>query len=376
EYEEQKEFARQSLALLQQLPDHADKARLLAHAGELFARVEAKAPGQEVSQRAASVRADVMRIYKLAVAPRATPDLARAATLFQAQCAACHGAQGRGDGPLAKGMDPVPSNFHDDARMDQRSIYGLYNTISLGVNGTPMRGFGELGEADRWALAFLAAGLRVPAQAASRGEALWKEGSGPSQFPDLKSVVMPAPGEVTGQGADARAVHAYLVKHPEAIAAAAPSPLAFTRSRLAEAVEAVRRSDREAARQLAITAYLEGFELVEAALDNVDAPLRQDIEREMIALRAAIADAPADDIAQRVGRIEALLDDAQQQLSGEGLSAGTAFLSSLLILLREGLEAILVLAAIGAFVAKTGRRDALPYVHAGWIAAVALGALT
>ncbi|MGE0808774.1 MAG: FTR1 family protein, partial [Burkholderiaceae bacterium] len=58
------------------------------------------------------------------------------------------------------------------------------------------------------------------------------------------------------------------------------------------------------------------------------------------------------------------------------LSPAAAFVSALLILLREGLEAILVLAAIIAFVRRTGRRDAIRYIHAGWIAAVALGALT
>jgi high-affinity iron transporter len=47
-----------------------------------------------------------------------------------------------------------------------------------------------------------------------------------------------------------------------------------------------------------------------------------------------------------------------------------------LILLREGLEAILVLAAIVAFLVKSERRDALPWMHAGWIAALALGVLT
>jgi high-affinity iron transporter len=41
--------------------------------------------------------------------------------------------------------------------MQQHSLYGLYNTITLGVAGTPMRAFTELSEADRWALAFLAA---------------------------------------------------------------------------------------------------------------------------------------------------------------------------------------------------------------------------
>lgn len=377
EYLEQKEFAAQSLDLLQQLPAHAQKPQLLAKAGELLARIEAKAPGAEVSGLAAAVRADVMRMYKLAVAPRSVPDLARAATLFQAQCASCHGAQGRGDGPAAPGMEPAPSNFHDAARMQQRSVYGLYNTISLGVNGTPMRGFGELSEADRWALAFLAAGLRTTPEESKRGEALWNAGTGKAQFPDLKSVVMPAPGEVAAGGAELGAVHAWLVQHPQAVTAGAPSPIAFTRERLAQAVEALRGGDREAARQHAITAYLEGFELVEAALDNVDAPLRQGVEREMIALRAAIGDGEsADAVAERVARIEALLAQADDKLSGEGLSTTAAFLASLLILLREGLEAILVLAAIGAFVAKTGRRDALPYVHAGWMGAVALGVLT
>ena len=56
EYQEQKEFAKQSLALLQQLPQHADQPKLLAQAGELLARIEAKAPGAEVWRPAAGAR--------------------------------------------------------------------------------------------------------------------------------------------------------------------------------------------------------------------------------------------------------------------------------------------------------------------------------
>jgi high-affinity iron transporter len=376
EYQEQREFAAQSVALLEQLPA-PDQAALVARARQLLRRIEAKAPGAEVSALAAAVRGDVIRSYKLTVAPRRAPDLARAATLFQAQCAACHGAQGRGDGPLAKGLDPQPSNFHDTARMNQRSLYGLYNTVTLGVKGTPMRAFGELPEADRWALAFFAAGLRTQPAQAAQGEALWNKGSGKAQFASLKELVLPAPGEVAAKDPALGAVHAWLTLHPEAIAGHAPAPIAFTRAKVGEALEALRGGDRDGARQLAITAYLEGFELVEAALDNVDAPLRQGTEREMMALRAAIADGqPVEAVASNVERIEALLDRAEEKLSGNGLSPATAFFSSLLILLREGLEAILVLAAIGAFVVKTGRRDAMPYLHAGWIAALALGALT
>jgi high-affinity iron transporter len=377
EYQEQKEFAKQSIALLAELPDAPQKAAVIAKARDLLARIEAKAPGAQVSALAADVRADVIRHWRLVVAPRQTPDLQRGATLYAAQCASCHGAQGRGDGLAAKGLDPAPSNFHDAERMRQRSLYGLYNTVTLGVNGTSMRGFGELSEADRWALAFFVGAMRADPKEVAQGQAAWQSGTGRQPFAGLKDVVMSAPGEVAQRDPALGPVHTYLTAHPEAVAAARPSPIAFSREHLGKALEAVRKGDRQAARQHAITAYLEGFELVEAALDNVDAPLRQQVEREMIALRSSITDGkPADEVAAAVERTTALLDRVDDKLSGDSLSPTTAFFSSLLILLREGLEAILVLAAIGAFISKTGRRDALPYLHAGWIGAVLLGVVT
>ena len=130
-----------------------------------------------------------------------------------------------------------------------------------------------------------------------------------------------------------------------------------------------------ATRRSAVTS--KGFELVEGSLANVDPGLAREIERRMLELRAAIArGAPAEAIADDVRATNGLLAAAEQKLGGSDLSPMTAVASSLLILLREGLEAILVLAAILAFVAKTGRRDALPYLHAGWIAALVLGAIT
>ncbi|WP_332814854.1 FTR1 family protein, partial [Ramlibacter sp.] len=377
EYEEQKEFATRSLALLQRMPDANGKPALLHKAGQLVAAIEAKAPGSEVSALARQVAADVIRLYSVAIAPRQAPDLARAATLFQQQCASCHGAQGRGDGPAAQGMDPPASNFHDEARMRQRSPYGLYNTITLGVGGTPMRAFTELSDADRWALAFFAAGLRHLPATKARGEQQWQQGVGKAELGSLKQLVTAAPGELAARGGDLAAVQAYLLSQPQALDANRPGALVFTRSQLQQALASYQRGDREAARRQAITAYLEGFELVESSLDNVAPDLRIATEKEMMALRHAIDDGqPAQAVAANVERIAALLEQAEGKLGEDGLSAQAAFTSSLLILLREGLEAILVLAAIIAFVRKTGRRDAMPWIHAGWIAAVALGAAT
>lgn len=378
EYQEQKEFASRSVDLVAQLPAAEGKDALLVRTRELLARIEAKAPGAEVATLARTVAAELIRSYRIVVAPRQAPDLQRATRLFEQQCAACHGAAGRGDGPLAKGMDPAPSNFHDDARMKQRSIYGLYNTITLGVGGTPMRAFPEFDEADRWALAFLAANLRTPADAVARGEALWNQGQGRAALGDLRALVTGTPEALQAQGgADLDAVRAFLTARPQALAAARPAPLDLARGQLRAATAAYAQGDRQGAKQAAITAYLEGFELVEASLDNVAPDLRLETEREMMALRTTIdAGGPAAGVEAQVARIEALLDRAEDRLGREGLSSEAAFVSALLILLREGLEAILVLAAIIAFVRKTGRSDALPYIHVGWGAAVLLGGVT
>lgn len=378
EYEEQREFATRSIALLEQLPERPAKAAVVAEARRLLALIESRAEGAQVSALAGQLGAQVMQVWQLTVAPRAAPDVQRAASLFQAQCAACHGATGRGDGPAGKGLEPAPSDFHDADRMSQRSLYGLYNTITLGVGGTGMQAYTQLSEADRWALAFFTAGMRQSPQTVARGEELWSRGEGSGQITDFRALVTTTPVELARRGGEPlAAVGAFLTARPSVLAAAGPAPLVHAREQLAQTVDAVREGDRARARQHAISAYLEGFELVEAQLDPIDGALRLEIEREMMGLRSAIDRGTApDDVAAQVERITRLLQQAADRLDGEGLSPTAAFAASLLILLREGLEAILVLAAVIAFVRKSGRRDALPWIHAGWMAAVVAGGAT
>lgn len=378
EYAEQREFAQQVQAILGELPQLEGTAGLLAMAGKLIERIGEKADGAEVSALARALRGEVIAVYEVAVAPRNAPGLKQAAALYTAHCASCHGATGNGDGPQAGGLEPAPRNFHDAAAMAVRSPFGLYNTITLGVPGTSMLAYAGLTDEERWSLAFYTARMHFPDEAAGQGEALWRKRVGKDLFPNLTALVGATPEEVhAALGDDGEAVFAFLLEKPSAVSTGAPSPLDVSRARMKESLAAYRSGDVNNARRLAISAYLEGFELIEAALDNVDAPLRRQTEREMMELRALISkQAPADSVESAMARIEVLLDQADARVSQGGLSATATFLSSLLILFREGLEAILVLAAIIAFVVKTGRRDALPYIHAGWIAALLLGVAT
>ena len=78
-----------------------------------------------------------------------------------------------------------------------------------------------------------------------------------------------------------------------------------------------------------------------------------------------------------VAEVGALLDRAEQVMADDDAAgATTAFIGALTILLREGLEALLIVIAIVAFLRKAGRTEAMPYVHGGWIGALLAGAAT
>lgn len=378
EYQEQLEFAERVVALLPALPDRPERARLVAAAESIEELVRAKGPGAQVSAQTGDLRWALIGTYGLAVAPKLVPELAHGRKLYAASCESCHGPAGKGDGAAGAGLEPAPADFTDAARIAQRSVYGLYNTITLGVGGTGMAAYTQLSDDERWALAFFVSQLAFTPQELARGEAAWKTGKHAETFSDLANLATLSSGEIAARfGADAADAQRWLRAHPEALAAVAASPIDFTVKTLRESLLASGRGDSATAQRLALTAYLEGFELVETSLDAVDAELRTRIEGEMMAYRTELGSGvPAEEAARRVDAIAALLEQAQARLDSDGLGAGALFTSSLLILFREGLEAILVLAAIIAFLVKSERRDSLPWVHLGWGLALVAGAAT
>ena len=378
EYAEMTEFASNVARGLETLPPVADKARLAEGGAMLRALVAAKAAPAAVAQAAGDLRNQVIAAYRVAVGPRRAPDLKRAALLFSEHCAGCHGATGLGNGALAKGLDPPPANFHDAERHHARSVHGLYNTLTLGVEGTSMRAFRELTDDDRWALAYLAANWGATPEQLAQGKALWEADKLRAGFPDQSAVAGRSPAEVAAAGgADAVAVQAYLRAHPALLDQNKPDPISLARDKLAESVDLYRRGSADAAFQAALSAYLDGFELAETGLRLVDEDLMRRIESAMIEYRNALkAGAPHAQVESMARALDDSLREAHGRLNEGGLSAWASFLASFVILLREGLEAVLVVVALAAFLRRSGQTHAMPYLHAGWIVALLLGAVT
>lgn len=380
EYAEMTEFAGQVETRIRTLSQTPAKADLLRQSAALRNAIAAKAPPAAVAQQSHALAAALLAAYPVPLAPSSPPDLARGATLYAQNCAACHGANGDGHGPNAARLDPPPIAFADKTRADQRSLFGLYQVISQGLDGTAMQSFAALPEADRWALAFHAGQFAYPEAAAREGERLWRgDASIRARYPNLTALVgiTPAALSVDIGPQKAAALTAFLRRHPDAVTVRVDGSLALTRERLDQSLAAYRAGDRKAAADLALSAYLDGFEPVEPVLAARDAALMARIEGAMAELRAAIGQGrPIADVEAANRALAGLFTEAEAALAPERASSASSFLGAFGVLLREGLEALLIVVAMIAFLKKTERTEVLGYVHGGWIAALAAGVAT
>ncbi len=296
--------------------------------------------------------------------PVRTPDLAHGEEIYRANCAGCHGDLGRGDGPLARGLDPAPSDLADWAGLRDQSPLDFYRRVSIGVVGTAMPAFEDrLPPGDRWAVALYASTLRLPpVSGEAPGELQRFPLTGRMSDAELLDTLGAAPDGSGGGLASLAAVRSH---QPEA--SAVEAVLAQVRAELDSAYAMARTGDPGASAS-AINAYMT-FEQVERELRGRDAALAAELESAFADLRAAVTGGagPALDAAR--ARLGEGLDRAARAL-GEGLSPLNLFVQSFVIMLREGLEAILIVGALLTFLAKMGAADRRRHVNAGVLAAI------
>ena len=379
EYAEMLDFSDNAVKQIAALPPHPTKSAVSAAIADLRAAVVGKADAAEVKRLAHRANALLIAAYPIPVAPRTLPNLARGASIYSAQCASCHGATGGGDGALAATLDPKPIAFSDAQRAQSRSVMALFQVVSQGVSGTSMPSFAALPEADRWDLAFFVGGLSHDAAARARGEKLWKnDPKVRSLFPDLAAVTTLTQEAVAVKTGEATAsdVIAHIRSKPGDAEANKPAGLALARLRLGESLAAMHAGDRAAATTLGLSAYLDGFEPIEPVVGARNKPLLTAVENAMLAYRSAVAKgsvAEADAAAQELHRLFTQVDTEIGEANADPM---TTFIGALTILLREGVEALLIVIGIIAFLKKAQRKDVLPHVHAGWIGALIAGGLT
>jgi high-affinity iron transporter len=145
-----------------------------------------------------------------------------------------------------------------------------------------------------------------------------------------------------------------------------PAPVRATSADLATAIRAAGERYPASDAHVAVADAFLAFETspADADLKGRDPSRYTDLEVRWLALVAAMkSGAPAADVRAQAETLATMLDELGGAASGG--SASSLFVDALLIILREGFEAILVLTALAAYLVKVGQPDKRRLLYAG-----------
>jgi high-affinity iron transporter len=352
--------------------------------------------------------------------PTKPVDLAAGARLYAQHCAACHGARAMGDGEAGRRMNPPPPALGSRDVMHDVPPALMYRIVSVGIAGTQMTGWADVLSADdRWSIVSWINTLRGPGGGGiAVGEGLWLQrcaechgiggaSNGPmsvslSRLPrelssfawqaersdaqiaaairdGIAGTAMPAARELSAAELDGLVAHIRTLSLDDAPGArtAGTDPDSTVRAvmRLLESAMASARVGRqEEADDHAFDAYI-AFEPLETPARARSPGTVAALERHFADFKGAIAANDLRSAERSMNAIEQGLP-AVKELASPPASGWGAFIQSLLIILREGFEAILVIGAVVAFLIKTGHRERLRSIWVGVLLALGASALT
>ena len=393
ELEEARLFLAEARRSAQGLPGEA-AGPALALLDTLMAGVEAHLSVERLAPSVEALRAHLRAALgvELDPLPRKPPALARGRELYGVRCASCHGDAGRGDGPAAASMNPPPADLTAPA-LRGSSPLEFYRKINVGVAGTAMPSFSsQLSVEDRWAAALYASGLRYTEQERERGERLLGErcpgclllASGFTETAGLSDDSLAAALAVElGRTPDDPLVRDAVAYARTASAADVlggdrrlrmARTVGETRRGVASAVRLVEEDQRASAAAQLVDAYLV-FERIEAEVRARAPRTAAEVERRFAALRAAAAEAPVESVRAAAEQVDRALTNAGNELSA-ATSPRLVFAQSLVIMLREGFEAILVIGALVAFLVRAGASERKREIGLGVLWAIGASVLT
>lgn len=352
-----------------------ERSRIAAGLDSLVRLVNATASPALLSKRTHGFTEGIAQRFGITMdeIPAAAPLADRGKEVYATACASCHGSLGLGDGAAGKGLEPPPANLTDAEALRDVSPLDFYRRVTIGVAGTAMPSFETaLTPDDRWAVAVYATLLRLPEP----------RGAVPDSLSDFAITATRSDAALLAQlGVSHAPTQSDLARLAAVRAAGTAGPsaqlatrvFAEVRSRIDSSIALAAAGHLDDAEARALDAYIT-FEQVERTVRARDPGLAAELEAAFADLRARAGSGGSDLSSVQIA-LETRLERAERVFADRG-SPTALFTQSLVLMLREGLEAILVVGALLTFLSRTGASHRRKEIHWGVAAAIAASALT
>jgi len=338
EYEESQIFLEQAFGRYRTLVEDAKtqvkQDELADKFSSLIQKIKNKEDPGVIHSDVNAINSGILKKFniKLRETPSDPVSLENGRILYMNNCKVCHGIQGKGDGPIAIQLDPKPAVLADPQLTgdDYSKPYDNFQIINVGIANTAMVGWADqFSERELWDVTYFIRtfsneNVKLPLLVSQTSSANPKESQGSSTKKIFSEVFL-----LLGQSIDA-----------------------YREGRTREASES------------AFDSYLT-YEKVETPLITKRKELGLKLESSFGRLQAEIKRKAPIELVEKVGQdIVNDLKEAQQILTQEIGFTGL-FIQSSSIIVREGFEAILIIAALITFLIKSRNQDKLKAIYMG-----------
>jgi len=377
------EFSSEALELFQTLKSSdGDRANIEYEIDKLSTLIVSKSTVQNVEQVSNIIKEKIISSYGIVPHPGKSPSLEVGKELYANSCSQCHGISGAGDGQLAQGLNPPPTKLIDPGFYSGLSPFKVHNTMTFGITGTAMPSFPQIPDDKKWDVAFYVMSLG----AANENSNSWGKITPvlTNEIKDYKYLAVLSNNQIVDEISsevgeqDQDIAISYLRKGMfDNSSLSSDSAITMTSELLNESFKLYQSGNIQESYEKALDAYLLGFEQVEPDLFVKDRKFTAEMEANFGDYRNAVKlEKTVEEVSSLNNKLQGNLVSAASILESESSSKFISFLNSLAIIVREGLESILIIAAIIAFLNATGSRKSIKYIHYGWIAALGAGVLT
>ncbi len=342
EYEESLVFLQQAIErfarLSAEIPDSQKVEKLKNQLINIMGLVKDKADSQKVWAEVNSINSELLATFNIEInkTPITPVSLVNGEKIFENNCSICHGLTGNGDGPMASQFDPSPAVL-SNAKLTgdaNTTAYDNFEVINVGIANTAMMAWaGVLSETQIWDVTYY---LRT--------------------FSNVNIQLPPVNLELATIESLADSNLATLVVEE-------------VRGLLDKSLEIYKSGQGDNAAEVAFDAYL-AYEKIESNLITKDRSLGVSLESVFSRYRGEIKrNAPFDHVQSLNNEINLKLSKGLKLLKSEVGFTGM-FFQSFSIIVREGFEAILIIAALIAFLIKSRNQARVKSIHIGVVVGI------
>jgi len=350
EYEESQVFLSQASErysrVSREIEDKAKAEALGQQFPELTQMIKTKVASQKIWDKVNQINSQLMTTFGIEInkLPITPVSLSNGKLIFENNCAICHGMSGHGDGPMAKQFDPSPAVLSNPKLTGDANTtaYDNFEVINVGIANTAMMAWADvLSEAQIWNVTYY---LR--------------------SFSNTNVQLPPVNKDI-----------AALESAGDSGKEISDQVIAEVRGLLTDSLTKFKENKLEDAAETAFDAYMI-YEKVESNLITRDRDLGIKLESAFSRYRGEIKRGATLEHVEKLNS-EILLDLSKGlELLKSEVGFSGLFIQSLSIIVREGFEVILIIAALIAFLRKSRNEARIKSIHIGVVVGILASFLT